>query len=335
MASKDIVVIGGSTGSGAALKQLVRGLSADLAAGVFVTTHIPSQGQSFLPDLLSEAGPLPAARAVDGQPIEPGRIYVAPEDRHLLLIDGTVRLGLGPRENMVRPAIDPMFRSAAMSHGSRVIGVVLTGMLSDGAAGLHAIKQQGGVAVVQHPLDAVADEMPRAALQAVEADYVTRVDELAELIGDLVGSPADPGPPPPDELVFEVEVAAGARLGSAMLAQFAKPATLTCPDCHGVLSEVLGSKPLRYRCQIGHAYTAEILASRNEQLDEAIRIAMRVMEERVELVERMARDARETGRAAVAELYDQRAEEYRRYALTLREAATLSTRLHRAAEQPA
>ncbi len=328
--NKDIIAIGGSAGSGAVLKQLLADLPRDLPASVFVSTHIPAHSPSMLAEVLGGNAALPVAQAVDGQPIERGRVYVAAPDRHLLLIDGVIRLGAGPRENMVRPSIDPMFRSAALSYGPRVVGVVLTGMLNDGAAGLHAIKSAGGTAVVQHPLDAEADQMPLAALEAVEVDHVAPTAQLGDLLATIAGSDAGPFRSPGEDLRLEVEIAAGARLGSDKLRQIATPSPLSCPDCHGVLSEVSGSRPLRYRCQIGHAHTAESLAARIDEVDEAVRVAMRVMEERVTLVERMALDARQTGRTAVAELYEARAEEYRRYASTLREAAVTSLRLGRA-----
>ncbi|GHD05104.1 chemotaxis protein-glutamate methylesterase [Tianweitania populi] len=264
------------------------------------------------------------SQALDGQPIERGQIHVAAPDRHLLLIGDTIRLSMGPRENMVRPVIDPTFRSAALSFGSGVVGVVLTGMLNDGASDLHAIKACGGTAVVQHPLDAEADEMPLAALQSVDADHVASADDLGRVIAGIVGESTDGSQCLSDELQLEVDIAAGRRLGSANLLQIAEPSALSCPDCHGVLSEVRGSRPLRFRCQIGHGYTAEALASHITEVDEAIRVAMRVMEERVTLVDRMARDARDTGRPTVAELYETRGEEYRRYAATLRQAAILS-----------
>lgn len=334
MTSRDIVVIGGSTGSGAVLKQVLGGLPPTLPAAVLITTHMAAGGPNHQTEMLQASSRLPVNRAIDGQPIEAGRVYLAEPDRHLLVADGVVRHGDGPRENLARPAIDPMFRSAALSYGSRVIGVVLTGALSDGAAGLYAIKQRGGLAMVQHPLDSLADEMPRAAIEAVQIDRVESAANLAEAIGQAVGTPAPQSPPATDELLFEVEVAAGARLGSEGLRRFADPAPLTCPDCAGVLSEVRGSHPLRFRCQIGHAYTADVLASHSEKVDEAVRIAMRVMEERVELIDRMARDARETGRSAVADVYDKRAEEYRNHARTLREAAMLNARVRRQGGTP-
>lgn len=326
MAKRDIFAVGGSAGSAEPLRQLMGGLPKDFPGTVFITTHIPSTHESYLPELLGQRANIPVSAAIDGQPIEPGRAYVASADRHLLLIDSAIRLGVGPRENMARPSIDPMFRSAALSYGPRAVGVILSGMLNDGASGLFAIKQAGGTAIVQAPEDARESDMPRAALNATDADYVVPAADLSRLFTEVAGLEAGPVTPSPDSLVFEVEVAAGAGLGSEVLRRFAEPAALTCPDCGGVLSQVRGQRPLRFRCQIGHAYTAEELAARMHAVDDAIRIALRIMEERTELVERMARDARANGRRAVADLYDRRAVEYGRYADTLRNAAILTLR---------
>ena len=325
MATKDLIAIGGSAGSTAVLKQILADLPADLPASVVVTTHISTR--SYLAEALAAAGPLPVSEAVDGQPIERSHVYVAAPDRHLLLANGTIQLGEGPRENMARPAIDPMFRSAALTYGPRAVGVVVSGMLNDGASGLAAIASCGGTALVQHPLDAQSPEMPQAALEAVEGATAAPAAELASLLVKAAGEEAGPQGEPSDALRLEVDIAAGARLGAERLKTIADPSPLSCPDCQGVLSEVRGQRPLRFRCQIGHAQTAEVLAQRNEDVDEAIRIAMRMMEERVTLVTRMAQDARQTGRSAVAELYESRAEEYRRYASALREAALLTVRI--------
>jgi two-component system chemotaxis response regulator CheB len=330
MATRDTIVIGGSTGSGEVLRKLLGALPADLPASLCITTHVPANAPGFLAEVLQRGSGLPVGYAIDGQPLEKGRVYLARPDRHLLLLDGALRLGEGPRENMVRPSIDPMFRSAALSYGSRTIGVVLTGMLNDGASGLNAIKSCGGLAVVQHPLDALADEMPLAALEAAQVDEVATASELGSVITALVATEAPPSPPPPSNLELEVAIAAGARLGSEQLREIADPAALICPDCGGVLSEVREEKPLRYRCQIGHAHTADVLAGQTRGVNEALGVALRVMEERVELVSRMARDAREGGRKAVAELYEARGAEYSNYAATLRRAAAASLRSMRA-----
>lgn len=329
MAQRDIIVIGGSAGSGAVLRRMFRDLPADLPASLFVTTHIPSTHASYLPEALRGLGGPRAVLAVDGQPVEQATAYFAPPDRHLLPEGGVIRLGSGPRENHARPAIDPMFRSAALTYGARTVGVILTGWLDDGASGLSAVKQVGGLAVVQHPRDAEAPDMPRAALEAVEADHVTRADQLGALLAGIVGTEAGPNLAPTENLQFEVDVAAGAQRGTPSLRRVADVVPLTCPDCQGVLSEVRGAQPLRFRCQIGHAFTAESLAERDERLNQALAVAMRVMEERLELVARMARDARNTGRTAVAELYEARAVEYESYAVTLRDAALAAHRARR------
>jgi two-component system, chemotaxis family, protein-glutamate methylesterase/glutaminase len=326
VAKKDIIVIGGSAGSHAALRQIMSDLPADMPASIFVATHVPTSSSGYLADVLASAGPLPVSRAEDGLPVERGRVYAAVPDRHLLLVDGIMRLGDGPRENMTRPAIDPLFRSAALAYGPRAVGVVLSGLLNDGASGLSAIKACGGTAVVQHPLDAHADQMPLAALEAVDVDNVVPASELGRLLTEIVANEAGKSVRPPANLALEVEIAAGARLGSNALRQIADPSALSCPDCGGVLSEVCNEHPLRFRCQIGHAYTAEVLVGRNAEVGEAMRVALRIMEERVTLVTRMAEDARSTGRTAVAELYESRAEEYARYAGILREAAVTSSR---------
>jgi len=324
MEKRDTIVIGGSSGSGDVLRRLLGDLPRDLEASICVTTHVPTNAPGFLADLLARNSALPVSYATDGQPLEAGHVYLAQPDRHLLLVDGVMHLGVGPRENMVRPAIDPMFRSAALAHGSRTIGVVLSGLLSDGASGLSAIKARGGAGVVQHPLDAQADSMPLAALEAADVDEVASGEQLASVISAMVGVPAPPAPPPSQALELEVAIAAGMGLGSDKLRTFADPVAITCPDCGGVLSEVRDEKPLRYRCQIGHAQTADLILAQAQGLHEALGVALRVMEERVELVSRMTRDARESGRKAVAELYEARAAEYGEYAATLRRAAVES-----------
>lgn len=333
MPKKDIIVIGGSAGSHSALRRIMADLPPDIPASIFVATHVPTAGSDYLADALASAAKLPVSRAVDGQPIEHGHIYAAVPDRHLLLVDSIMRLGDGPRENMARPAIDPLFRSAALACGPRAVGVILSGQLNDGASGLSAIKQCGGTVVVQHPLDADSDQMPLAALEAVTPDKVAPASEIGRLLAEIVREEAGEAPPPPDSLALEVDIAAGARLGSDALRKIADPSALSCPDCHGVLSEVRGEQPLRFRCQIGHATTAEVLARRTEEVDEAMRIALRIMEERVTLVRRMAEDARSTGRSAVAELYEAREAEYSRYAAILREAAVAAHRQTRADRQ--
>jgi two-component system chemotaxis response regulator CheB len=251
--------------------------------------------------------------------IEPGQVYLAAPDHHLLLSEDRVFLGRGPRENMVRPAIDALFRSAAINYGPRVIGVLLSGLLSDGSAGLNAIKRCGGISVVQDPSDAIADEMPRSALEATIIDLCVPGAGMGDVLSDLVREAPGAALPIPPEIRLEVEIAAGERIGSDNLLSMADPAALTCPACGGVLSEVRESRPMRFRCQVGHAFTGDVLAKEQEgRVDEALRVALRIIEERAELVQRMAADGRRSGRPAVAEMYQARAAEYREYADMIR-----------------
>jgi two-component system, chemotaxis family, protein-glutamate methylesterase/glutaminase len=327
--NRDIIVIGGSSGATAPLKEILGHLPPGMPAAVFIVLHIPARGIGILSTVASAAGRLPVKQAVHGMPIEHGNVYLAAPDHHLLIADRHLVLGRGPRENMVRPAIDALFRSAAMIYGPRVIGVLLSGLLSDGAAGLDAIKRCGGVAVVQDPLDALADEMPRRALEASAADFCVPGARIGDMLADLANRQAgDAGPVPPD-IQLEVQIAAGERIDSEALTAIANPAPLSCPSCGGVLSALKAEKPVRFRCQVGHAFAADVLAKEQEsRIDEAMRIALRIIEERVELVRRMATDARQSGRYAVAEMYEARADEYRTYSEVIRRAVlqSLATR---------
>ena len=319
MSNRDIIVIGGSAGATAPLRDILGRLPADLPAAVFVVLHIPSQGVGSFSTLASSASRLPVVQAESGMVITNGRIYLGAPDHHLLLYQSHIMLGRGPRENMVRPAIDPLFRSAALQYGPRVIGVILSGLLSDGAAGLTAIKQCGGLALVQDPSDAIADEMPLRALEATTVDLCVPGAKIGDVLADLAREEAGTRLPVPPEIRLEVEIAAGERIGSDRLSTIADPAPLTCPGCGGVLSELRMEYPLRFRCQVGHAYAADALAKEQEgRVDEALRVALRIIEERAELVHRMAKDGRRSGRKAVAEIYEARAVEYREYADMIR-----------------
>jgi len=319
MSNRDIIVIGGSSGATAPLKRILADLHPDVPAAVFIVLHIPAQGIGIFATLAAAAGRLPVHQAVDGMKFERGHVYLGAPDHHLLLLGDRIQLGRGPRENMVRPAIDALFRSAALHHGPRVIGVVLSGLLSDGAAGLNAIKRCGGTAVVQDPAEAIASEMPQRAMEATTADLYVPAARLGDVLSELAREPAGAALPIAPDIRLEVEIAAGERIGSATLANIADPAALTCPGCGGVLSEVKEARPMRFRCQVGHAYTADALAKEQEgQVDEALRVALRIIEERAELVRRMAADGRRSGRLAVAEMYELRAAEYREYADMIR-----------------
>jgi two-component system chemotaxis response regulator CheB len=291
MIGRDIIVIGGSAGGVEALMHICAGLPADLPAAVFVVEHISPRSKNVLPDLLRRAGPLPATHPLDGEAIRPGHIYVAPPDRHLLLRDGSMMLRRGPQENRTRPAIDPLFRSAAVAYGPRVVGVVLTGLLDDGAAGLVAIKRCGGLCVVQDPSDAQWPEMPRRALERSQPDYVVGISEMAALLDrlsrEVAGSPVQV----PSTLDLEVRIAAQ-EFDPVRTPALGQPSRLSCPQCGGVLNEVPDEGTIRFRCQAGHAFTSEgLVAAQADELERALESAARTHRDRVTLCRRMEEHA--------------------------------------------
>ncbi|MEY4577436.1 MAG: hypothetical protein RL701_2139, partial [Pseudomonadota bacterium] len=268
MGHRDIIVIGASAGGVEVLLQLVASLPADLAATVFITLHVSPQSNSVLPQLLARAGKLPVAHAIDGAALQRGHVYVAPPAHHLLVRRGVLHLGRGPAENLHRPAIDPMFRSAAAAYEGRCIGVVLSGSLDDGTAGLAAVKQMGGYALVQDPAEAPYPSMPQSALDHVAVDQVVQVARLGDLLVQLTraavgeaGAGAGPGAAQVERYVREADMAQRGPVGQGEQAPVGVPSAFACPDCHGVLWELHEGKLVRYRCRVGHAYLPQSLAA--------------------------------------------------------------------------
>jgi two-component system chemotaxis response regulator CheB len=290
MTHRDIVVIGASAGGVPALRQLASQLPPEFPATVLVVLHVGTHPSS-LPFILGVAGLNPAEHAVDGQVLVTGRILVAPPDHHLLLEDGVVRLTRGPKEHHTRPAIDPLFRSAAITFGPRVIGVVLTGLLDDGTAGLQAIKALGGLAVVQDPATAEEPSMPRSALQAVAVDHCVPLEGMAELLVRLVQQPVE-GALPVDlahTVALEHDVSLGGESAMEELQAVANPSTFVCPDCQGTLWELRDARPTRYRCHTGHAFSLRSLTgAQEEKTDEALWSAIRALQEKEALVRKVA-----------------------------------------------
>jgi two-component system chemotaxis response regulator CheB len=278
MPDRDIVVVGASAGGVEALTSLVRALPGDLPASVFVVLHLPATGSSALPDILSRAGRLPASHAKDGEPIEQRRIYVAPPDYHLLLRAGHVRATRGPRENGHRPAVDPLFRSAAFEYANRVVGVVLSGALDDGTAGLLAVKSRGGVAIVQHPEDALYPRMPHNAIEHVEVDHVLPAADIGETLGRLAAEPAtDPAGAGSDDMQTKVELE-GFSMEAIEGGHPGRPSGFSCPDCNGVLWEIRDGGLVRFRCRVGHAWSPEsLLTQQSESLEAALWVALRTL----------------------------------------------------------
>jgi len=320
MPDHGIVVVGASAGGVEALVDLAASLPSDLSAAVFVVLHLPATGTSALPEILRRHGPLPAAHVRDGEPIQPGRIYVAPPDHHVLVRTGHVHLSRGPRENGHRPAIDPLFRSAAREYAARVIGVVLSGALEDGTAGLLAIKSRGGIAVVQNPEDALYPGMPGNAVEHAQVDHVLAAASmgklLTRLLADLAEPPADPAP---TGMRVEVEME-GFSMEAFEGNHPGRPSGFSCPDCHGVLWQIKDGGLERYRCRVGHAWSPEgLLTQQSEALEAALWVALRSLEERAALARRLAEPARRRGHAITATRFEEQAAEAQQAARLVRD----------------
>jgi two-component system chemotaxis response regulator CheB len=326
MANHDIIVVGASMGGVEALSSLVAQLPGELPAAVLVVLHLGAQQKSVLPQILARQGALPARHPEDGEPLKPGHIYVAPSDRHLVVEPGRVRLVKGPKENGHRPAVDTLFRSAARAYGPRVVGVVLTGALDDGTAGLLAVKKQGGLAVVQDPADAFCPDMPRSALEYVAVDHCVRLREVGALLERLVALPVKlrsaKASPPSRRMNEEVKaMTMETRTLAGAPPEYGEPSHFSCPDCGGVLFEMEDDGLLRFRCRTGHGYTSEALAAGQQKgMEEALWAALRALEENAALARRMAVRARERGHAHTAQRFDERAQSTEAQVLLLRDA---------------
>jgi two-component system chemotaxis response regulator CheB len=328
MTVTDIVVVGASAGGVEALRALVGSLPPDLPAPVVVVLHIAKHAPSALPAILDRAGPLPAVAAEQGGPLVNGVIYVAPSDRHVLVDDGQLRLSLGPTENGHRPAIDPLFRSAAAGYGPRAVGVVLSGTRDDGTAGLAAIADRGGLALVQEPGDALYPSMPTSALEHVPGAARHPADKLGVVVGELLRDQAWSARPV--ATADDAPLLAENRI-SAMIAapdatvrlEGAVPSGLSCPSCDGVLFELPGEPAPRFRCRIGHAWSPDSLAAvQSAGVEDALWIALRAIEEKAELLRRLAARAEERGHHHSAQYHRMRATQTDGHAARVRDLIT-------------
>jgi two-component system, chemotaxis family, protein-glutamate methylesterase/glutaminase len=318
----DVVVMGASAGGIEALSRIASQLPADLPAAVYMVLHVSAGATSALPAILSRRGPLVATHPRSGEATQRGRIYVAPPDHHLVLEPGRVLLSRGPRENRVRPAVDVLFRSAGVVYGPRVIGVILTGYLDDGAAGLLAIKRHGGIAVVQDPDDAQCPGMPSAALEVVQADHLVRLEDAGQLIDRLVRSPVDELPERSSAHTrAEVESSVTGDPGPSQASvQVGAPTAISCPDCGGGLFELKEGSLQRFRCYLGHAYSPDaLLDAQRVEVERSLWVALRVLEERASIYQNMAQRASERGGDDRADRFASRAAELRQHAERLRE----------------
>ena len=325
MTAHDTIVVGASAGGVQALRDLVADLPADLPAAVFVVLHIPGDAPSLLPAILARDAKLKVAHAVDGEKIVPGRVYVAPPDLHLLIEKGHVRLVHGPKENLHRPSIDALFRSAARWTGPGTIGVILTGARDDGAAGMRAIKQRGGITVIQDPEEAPFPSMPMSVMQQIKVDYSVPLREIAPLLARLSRQTAEEegSYPVPENVEIETRIAQQEMEAEELIAsveKLGKISRLTCPDCHGALWEINDDEMLRFRCHVGHAYSSESLnEGQNQMLEVALWSAVRALEEQMMLAQRIIERARNSNRKRAVKVFEQRAREAESHSSAIRQ----------------
>lgn len=312
MPGHDIIVIGASAGGVEALVKVVKALPRDVPAAFFIVLHIPADSPSLLPDILSRSGHLPAIHPEDGMRIDYGTIYVAPPDNHMMIEYDKIRVVRGPRENRHRPAVDPLFRSAALAYGSRVIGVILTGGMDDGTAGLLAVKRNGGIAMVQDPQKALYPGMPGSALAHVEVDFVLPLSDIGSQLAQLVRLPAiEKGNArmSDDDLLREASVVEDESDATLMRSneRVGEPSAFSCPECGGVLWEVNDGELLRFRCRVGHAYSIDsVIAAQTEEVERALWVALKILEEQAALSNRLAKQARQQSHELLAHSFEQR-----------------------------
>lgn len=312
MQTRDIIVVGASMGGVETLSALVSQLPADLPASLLIVQHTSAHSLGLLGDILSHRGALKAVAAEDRMPLEHGCIYVAPPDRHLLLTAQGIRVVFGPRENRVRPAIDPLFRTAAVHCRSRVIGVILTGLLGDGASGLLAVHRCGGAAVVQSPNDAAHPEMPIRALAAVPTAHQLPMAELAPLLVRLTAEEAPESPRVPDAIRIEARLTERAMANDDWGEVPTGPTDFTCPDCNGAIRAIEGEPIRRYRCRVGHAYSEDdFIAAKEGGVEEALWLALQTLQEQAQILETLAAEDSKRGWSRNASGYEERAREMR------------------------
>jgi two-component system, chemotaxis family, protein-glutamate methylesterase/glutaminase len=301
-----LIVIGASAGGVEALKTIARELPAGLPAAVLVVVHFPPEGTSVLPQILERAGPLRAAHVLGAEPLQPGRIYIAPPDRHLLVTPGQVQVSAGARENGLRPAADPLFRSAARHYGRGVVGVVLSGNLNDGTMGLLAVRERGGITVVQDPAEALYPGMPSSAVEHARPDHICTLDEIGPLLVGLVSAPregvtlmANDHDPVDASILDDLDGL------PSLVVEETPPSGFTCPECHGALWETQEAAMVQFRCRVGHSFTLEsLLAERSIEVEAALWTALTALEERIHLAKRLTRRMRERGNELSAARYD-------------------------------
>lgn len=326
-----IIVIGASAGGFEAFKRIIGGLPADFAVPIFIVWHMSPDVRGILPQVLNRVNAIPAAHAYDKEEIRQGRIYVAPPDYHLLIEDGKVRVTRGPKENRFRPAVDPLFRSAAYAYGPRVIGIILSGALDDGTAGLWTVKHYGGTTIVQDPMEAEVPSMPENAMREVKIDYCAGVSEMPAILVRLAKEPMTQNAVAmkDEQTKREIQIAAEERALEKGILQFGELSPYTCPECHGVLSRLTNENIIRYRCHTGHAYSADtLMAAITEKIEDGLYSAIRGMDESIMLLNHLGDHYAEANQPKLAAVYFKKAKEAQERSELVRNAAQLHEQLN-------
>jgi two-component system chemotaxis response regulator CheB len=308
---RDTIIVGASAGGVDAVPRIIGQLPQDLPAAVVVVQHMAPHPNPMFAEIIARQSQIPVRWVEQGDPVDPGNVYVAPPGVHVVLHDSHFQLIGGARENHVRPSIDRLMRSAAALRGPRTIGVLLTGMLDDGVAGLAALRDAGGYTIVQDPAEAVYSDLPRRALQAMDPDRVLHIDAIGGVLIRLVEQDAEPREPPPN-VVYEAKLDKEVIASPDELGKLGPQTPLSCPDCGGPMWDVGNSRWRRYRCYLGHQSSADrILEESGEQIEGALWSAIRALHERVTTYDRLAADALEAGSRPTAELFRAKANDAR------------------------
>jgi two-component system chemotaxis response regulator CheB len=317
MDKRDIIVIGASAGGVTALIDFVKSLPLNFDASIFIVLHLHPSSPSSLPQILGRFGPLKAAHAEDGERIKSKRIYVAPPDHHLLIENERILVRKGPKENRFRPSIDALFRSAAYNYRSRVIGIVLSGMLNDGTSGMWSVKRMGGLCIIQAPEDALYESMPIHVQKEVEVDYSLPVAKMGLLLEELINQKApemhEITPEQMELMKMEVVIASHDNAFELGILNKGELTPFTCPECHGILVSLKEGTTVRFRCHTGHAFTAStLLAGVTQSIEEQLWGAMRTLEEATMLLENISRTFSKAGNEDAAEEFSKKAKESRK-----------------------
>lgn len=319
MTNHHVITIGTSAGGVQALTTIIKLLPKGFPASIHIVQHMSTEAPSNLATVLEKAGQLPVAFAKDRELIQPSRIYLAPPDRHLLLEKERVRVIRGPRENRMRPAIDPLFRSAAVAYRSYATGVILTGMLDDGTAGLQAIKACGGMAIVQDPQEAKYPSMPESAISVVAVDRIVPLKEIPQILIERVRQTPPIVREIPPDLLLEVPIPQDAITPPETMAKIGTPVAQSCPSCGGPLWQIGQDPLLRYRCYVGHAFTSKaLIREQSEATEKALWIALRTLEERSRLLKTMSDRYAQNGSASLAKVHQERSQEALEHSILIR-----------------